>query len=239
MLYSNSDTVALLERDGSAISVDSFSMSCAAVVVEPLDDTLTVLTSWVDLGDETVDGFCCVVAEEVGKLFEVDIHGKFEVNAESDVAASNVGIVGGSRVPGVGCHESGFGKDFVGASTTAFGFDVFVQKAMEAFHFEAFMVASSERDPTNFEGGAHLLEDIAKFAVCVDYNHACNTDSKEDIFEELATEVGCVAFLNGSDDDGRAEIVHSVEKTYVALVGNRVTGDPSIEVDVDPWSVCD
>ena len=100
MLYTNSDTVALLERDGFAISIDSFSVSCAAIVVEPLNDALAVLTSWVDLGDEAVDGFCCVVTEEMGKLFKVNVHGKFEVNTESDIAASNIGIVGGSGIPG-------------------------------------------------------------------------------------------------------------------------------------------
>jgi len=239
MLYSNGDAVALLERNWFASCVDSFSVLCATIVIEPLNDKAADLTSWVDHGDESVDGFGCIVFEEMRKLVEVNVHGEFEVDTKSDVAAGDVGVVSGSRVPGIGSHEGGFNKNFVGISTTAFSFDILVQEAMETFYFEAFVVASGEGDPTNFEGSTHLLEDISEFAVCVDYDHACNTNTKEDILEELATEVGCIAFLDGSDNDGRAEIVHSVEKTYVALEGNRVAGDPGIEVDVDPWSVSD
>ena len=52
------------------------------------------------------------------------------------------------------------------------------------------------------------MEDVSKFAVGVhDYN-TCNSCAKEDILKEATAEMGTVMFLNGGDNDGRAEIVH-------------------------------
>ena len=76
------------------------------------------------------------------KVVEVNVHWKFEVKAEGNVAAGDIGVVCRGRVPGVCCGVAGFGEDLIRASAAAFSGDELVEESVEAFYTEAFMVAT-------------------------------------------------------------------------------------------------
>lgn len=142
------------------------------------------------------------VAEQRLKLVEVDVHGEFEVEPESDVAASDIGIIGRSRVPGICCCVAGFGKDLIGATSTTLSGDEFVEEAVEAFDAKAFVVASGERYPSDLQGGTHLLENVSEFAIGVDDDDTSNAGAEENVLEESSAKVSAVVFLYRGDNDG-------------------------------------
>lgn len=165
---------------------------------------------------------------------EVDVHRKSEVKTEGDVATSDIRVVCWCGVPGIGGNVTSFGEDLVGVATSTFDGDDLVEETVEAFDAEAFVVATGEGNPANFESCAHLLEDVFELAVIVDDDYASDANTEKDVFKEFAAEVSGVVCLQGGDDNGGAQVVHGGENAGVTGEGNCITWNPNVEVDERP-----
>jgi hypothetical protein len=99
-----------------------------------------------------------------------EIKGKSERPTDSRNTANDIGAINRAAIPGVSGSMGGFDEDGVCATVVGCNTNSFVQKSMEMFDTNGFVVASSSDMDFNVEDRTNFLEKAFESAAIVDRN---------------------------------------------------------------------
>ena len=93
------------------------------------------------------------------------------------------------------------------------------------------MIMTRERPEVDLQDGAHLLEGVEEFTICVNNNNGDKAKGKNNLFHKYFGKDGGRSIGDDSGDDKLGEIAHSVEKTDFTFARDaKVARQPKVKM---------
>jgi hypothetical protein len=142
---------------------------------------------------------------------EAEIKGETKRMTNRRDAANNIGTIDRTAVPGIRSGVSSFNKNSVSATVIGSNGNGFIQKLVEMFDADGFMVPLGSAMEGDVEEKANLFEEAFKGAAIVDNDNAAETNFEEHILNKKTSKVMGGDVASGGDQDKSGEITHGVQ----------------------------
>jgi hypothetical protein len=132
---------------------------------------------------------------------ETEVEGKTKGAADGGYATDNISAVDGTAVPGICGSMGGFDEDFVGTAVISSNGDGFVEKAVEFFDTNGFVITAGSNVDVDVEDGTDGLEEAFEGAAIVHNNESTESDFEENILDEESGKIVRRDIIGGSNQN--------------------------------------
>jgi hypothetical protein len=162
---------------------------------------------------------------------KAEVERESERPANSWNTANDVGTVDRAAVPGISSGMGSLDKHSVSAAIIGRDADSFIQKAMEVFNTNSFVVTTGSHMDINMQKGADSLEDTFEGAAVVNNEETTKANFEKNFLDEEPGEIMGCDVAGSIDQDEACKITHSVQEVTIAAIVGNITRGPEVNVE--------
>lgn len=198
-------------RHNLAGIVDPCPMGSTAVLSKQPKDAFSELGLGGRLTKKVV-GVLRLMGGRIGRVTEAEVERKTKGAADGWNAADNVSAVNWAAVPSVCSRMGCLDKNGVSAAIVSGDGDGFVQKTMELFDTNCFVITLSGDVDSYTKEGTNGVEGPLKGAAIVHNNDAAKSDFEENLLHEKTSKVVRCNVRGSIDNDKTCKVTHNIEE---------------------------